>query len=89
MTFHFNSSETHTVMVNGRQETKRQNVNVTNGKGTKTLIVSDNRGTHKSTKKLNKQELNNIKNRKFMPNLFSDCKKCLRPLNKTRKNRRS
>ena len=89
MTFHFKSSETHTTIVNGQQQTKSQNVNVTNGKGTKTLVVSDNSGTRKSTKKLSKQELKNIKNRKFMPNLFSDCKECLRPIKKTRKNRRN
>jgi hypothetical protein len=89
MTFHFESSEVHTTFVNGQETTKRQNVNVSNGKGTKTLIVSDNSGTRKSTKKLSKKELQNIKNRKFMPNLFSDCKECLRPAKKTRKNRRS
>ena len=89
MGFHFQSSEVHTTMVNGQQQTKRQNVNVTNGKGTKTLVVSDNSGTKKSTKKLSKKEIKNIQNRKFMPNLFSDCKKCLRPMNKTRKNRRN
>ena len=72
-------------MKNGKVQTKEQIVNVRNGKGTKTVIINNNKGAHKSTRKLTKKEIKNIQSRKFMPNLFSDCYSSLRPCSKTRK----
>ena len=85
MPFHFVSQESHTSIQNGSKQTKEQIVNVRNGKGTKTVIVNNKKGTHKSTRKLTKKEIKNIQSRKFMPNLFSDCYNSLRPCSGDRK----
>lgn len=41
-------------------------MNVANGKGTKTVIIKDNKGIHSNTIRLK-----NIKQHKFMPKLFN------------------
>ena len=46
-------------------------MNVANGKGTKTVIIKDNKGIHSNTIRLNSKELKNIKQHKFMPKLFN------------------
>jgi hypothetical protein len=75
----FHSVQMHETLKNGELVRERQSVNITNGKGTKTFEISDRKGTRRKTKKLTKQEITNIKNKKFMPGFFSDCKNCLRP----------
>ena len=85
MPFHFTSQESHTHSKNGETQTKEQIVKVRNGKGTKSVIVKNNKGTHKSTRKLTKKEVKNIQGRKFMPTLFSECYNTLRPCSGDRK----
>jgi hypothetical protein len=85
MSFHFTSQESHTHIKNGKPQTKEQIVNVRNGTGTKTVIVKNTKGTHKSTRKLTKKEIKNIQGRKFMPTLFSECYNTLRPCSADRK----
>ncbi len=70
----------HETLKNGELVRERQSVDIANGKGTKTFEVSDRQGTRRKTKKLTKQEILNIKKKKFMPGFFSDCKNCLRPI---------
>lgn len=91
MPFHFTSSESHKVLENGNSLVKEQLVNVKNGQGTKTVRITDNLGTRSKTLKLSPEEIKNVANRKFMPNLFSRNYKLLRKSNnyrKTRKNRK-
>jgi hypothetical protein len=50
-------------------------LNIQNGKGSKSVILYDSAGKVKTNKvkTLKKSEITNIKNKKFMPNLFNDC----------------
>lgn len=68
--FYYSSSSTHGVMTPNGKKVKRTNVTVENGKGTLTMTVQDNDGTHSDTRVLSKNEVSNIKKHKFMPNLF-------------------
>ncbi len=72
---------------NGIEETI-MNVEVKNGKGTKSVTISENGKTRKSVKKLTNKEIKNIGMNRFMPGFFTkcigDCKKT-RSKSKTRK----
>lgn len=79
--FSYHSNEVHSV--NGK--TRRNIVNITNGKGIKRVEEYDNNDKllHKSQKSLNTKELACIKRKEFVPGLFKSCLKA------TRRNRRS
>jgi len=68
--FSYSSIESHGILTPEGQRIKETRVNVKNGKGTKTVIMKDNKGIHSDTLKLNSKEIKNIQGRKFMPELF-------------------
>ena len=68
--FTYKSVEMHTTMVNGHRKTRKNVVNVVNGKGVKKTEVSHNKKTQKNSKRLTKREIMNIRKRNFMPGLF-------------------
>ena len=88
--FNYLSVQSHTVKTPEKEEEHLKEVRVENGKGTKTLVVKKNGKTRKTTEKLSKAEIKNIKAHKFMPHLF---RKCSARLNggggKTHKKKRS
>jgi len=69
--FSYHSSESHTVITNGKRNCKQTTVNVKNGKGTKKVTTTHGSKSKSSTHKLTASEIKNIKGRKFMPNFFS------------------
>jgi hypothetical protein len=69
----FHSVQTHYKQVNGHMEEVTEAVSVKNGKGTKSVRRRVNNTVRVAKRPLSKQELTNIKNRKFMPNLFTPC----------------
>lgn len=79
MPIQFHSVQMHETLQNGELTRERQSVNVTNGKGTKTVEITNKKGTRRKTKRLTKNEISNIQKKKFMPGFFNDCKNCLRP----------
>lgn len=68
--FSYSSIESHGILTPDGEKIKETRVNVENGKGTKTVIIKDNKGIHSDTLKLNSKEIKNIQVRKFMPELF-------------------
>ena len=79
----FHSVQTHYKQVNGHMEEVTEAVSVKNGKGTKSVRRRVNNTVRVAKRPLSKQELTNIKNRKFMPNLFTPCHgDCLRKTKK-------
>lgn len=82
--FSYHSEQVHTSMVNGEVQEKRNIVDIQNGKGTKTVIVSTNGQPRSSTKKLSKSQIKKIKNEQFVPKLFKPCYDCLRTKSKSR-----
>jgi len=60
-------------MVNGKAVQNEKNVSITNGKGTKSVSVTNNGVTRKAEKSLNKKELGCIRKHKYVPGLFNDC----------------
>jgi hypothetical protein len=82
--FQYHSEQVHNVTVNGKSSTRKNVVNIRNGKGTKSLSTN---GKTKS-KPLSKKEIQCIQKGKFIPNLFNDCVKPLRP-NATKRQKRN
>ena len=79
MVFQYSSTQVHEVQENGRQVMKKNSVNIANGKGTKTVEITENGKTRKSTKKLSNAEMEKIQKNQFIPGLFKSCTNCLRP----------
>ena len=76
--FTYASVQKHVVMTPEGKEVKTTKVNVNNGRGTKSVILKKN-GTMKAKHHpLSKREITNIRNHKFMPNLFTPLTKTLR-----------
>ena len=71
--FNYKSQQIHSVMINDKVITNEKNVSITNGKGTKTVIVRENGKTRKAEKSLNKNELRCIRKHQYVPGLFGDC----------------
>jgi hypothetical protein len=84
--FSYHSEQIHSSFVNGKGQTRRNTVNITNGKGTKKVEVYNDKGKVKTRKekKLSAHELECIRNNKFVPGLFKDC---MRPKRKTMRQR--
>ena len=70
-TFHYSSVKQHGILTPEGNKVKITKVNVANNKGKKIVIIKDHKGVHSDTQNLNKTEIKNIKNHKFMPKLFS------------------
>ena len=74
--FAYESNEIHSYMKNGKGTTRVNSVKIRNNKGTKEMLIKNLKGkTIKKTRKnLKKKEIQNIQQRKFMPNFFSGLK---------------
>ena len=73
--FSYHSEQVHSEFRNGKGQTRRNIVNVKNGKGTKSVELYDVSGNIKNRKEkaLSAKELSCIKGNKFIPGLFKDC----------------
>ena len=83
--FTYASVQKHVVMTPEGRETKTTSVNVNNGKGTKSVFLHKNGTLKAKHHSLTKREITNIRNHRFMPNLFRPLTRSLRmrPSNKT------
>ena len=72
---HFSSNfvQTYSVVHDGRHREVTESISIRNGKGHKTVIYRNNGNVKKTTHKLTHDELTNIMNKKFMPELFTPC----------------
>jgi 2-methylcitrate dehydratase PrpD len=78
--FSYHSEQVHSTFENGKGQTRRNVVDIKNGKGTKAVEEYKPDGTRKNRKEkaLTQKELECIKKGKFIPGLFKDC---IKPLN--------
>jgi len=88
--FAYDSVQKHVTMTPEGEEVKTTRVNVNNGKGTKSVFLHKNGTLKAKHHPLTKREITNIRNHRFMPNLFRPLTKSLRlaerqarPYNKT------
>jgi len=79
--FEYHSVQSHSDFKNRKGRTKIQSVSIRGKKGTKSVQIKDRAGrvTKKSSKKLSKKEMECIRKCQFIPGLFRDCEKCLKP----------
>ena len=68
--FYYTSSSSHGVVTPTGKRVKSTSVTVENGRGKVKMTIEDNSGVHSDTRILSKKEVQNIKEHKFMPNLF-------------------
>ncbi|NDG27545.1 MAG: hypothetical protein EB120_10275 [Proteobacteria bacterium] len=60
--------------MDGKGKTVRKEVNIKNGKGTKTVIMRNEKGkTRRSTVQIGEHELEQIRRNVFVPGLFREC----------------
>ena len=72
--FSFYSVQEHSHFVDGKGKTVRKEVNIKNGKGTKTVVIRNERGkTRRNTLPISSEELDNIRKNIFVPGLFKEC----------------
>jgi hypothetical protein len=71
--FAYKSHQMHVSSMNGETKQQENIVNIKNGKGTKTVKLTENGKTRKTTKTLTEDNINCIRNHQFIPGLFSDC----------------
>jgi hypothetical protein len=73
--FSYHSEQVHSAFANGRGETRRNIVNIKNGKGYKAVETYGSNGKVKTKKRipLKPKELACIRRNKFIPGLFKDC----------------
>ncbi len=88
--FTYHSEQVRSVVSNGRGKTRRHVVNVKNGKGTKAVeeYAANGQIAKRSEKPLSAKELECIRKCRFIPGLFQDCEKCLKPLKMSRSPKR-
>ncbi|NBR61417.1 MAG: hypothetical protein EBT86_07170 [Actinobacteria bacterium] len=72
--FTFYSVQEHKEFMDGKGKTVRKEVNIKNGKGTKTVIMRNEKGkTRRSTVQIGEHELEQIRRNVFVPGLFREC----------------
>ena len=76
--FKYDSVQKHVTMTPEGEEVKTTRVNVNNGKGTKSVFLHKNGTLKVKHHPLTKREMMNIRNHKFMPNLFRPLTRSLR-----------
>ena len=87
--YSFNSTQSHFSMINGKRQMTTEAVSIRNGKGMKTVVKRVGNKQTRSKKALSGDEIKNIMDRKFMPDLFVPCHDhCNSQLNNTRKVRK-
>ena len=79
--FEYHSQQVHSDFKNSKGQTKIQTVSIRGKTGKKSVQICNRSGrvTKKSSKKLSKKEMECIRKCKFIPGLFRDCEKCLKP----------
>jgi hypothetical protein len=82
--FVYHSEQTHSSIVNGQTQVKKNIVNIKNGKGTKTVKYIENGKTRTATRKIKPEEMKKIKQGIFVPKLFQPCYDCLNVRNKSK-----
>lgn len=89
--FNYKSSESHQDYVNGEYRAHMNIIEIRNGTGKKTVIdVGPSGRKRKTVKQLNKKEVNAIRRREFVPDLFKGMLTGLRAVQtrKTMKNKK-
>lgn len=73
--YDYHSFQSHGETINGEFRIKDKEVNIKNGRGTKVVRFRGPRGgtTAKVQKRLTQNEVKNILNHNFIPNLFEPC----------------
>jgi len=75
--FHYNSVQTHSDFINGKNQTKTKRVTIRGKTGYKMVAIRNGSKTKKSKKKLTRKEMECIRKCQFIPGLFNDCESCL------------
>jgi hypothetical protein len=75
--FVYHSEQTHSSLLNGEAQVKKNIVDIKNGKGTKTVKYIENGKERTATRKITPSEMKKIKNGIFVPKLFQPCYDCL------------
>jgi hypothetical protein len=88
--FSYHSEQVHSAFKDGKGETRRNTVTIKNGKGKKAVEVFSAEGKVllRKEKNLSTSELKCISKNKFIPGLFKDCVKAIKPMRSTQKTRR-
>jgi len=76
--FKYNSTQTHTSYVKGKERIKTHTVRIKGKIGHKLVTIKENGRRKTSKKKLTMKEINCIRKCQFVPGLFKDCMDCLR-----------
>ena len=84
----YSSMQTHSTFVNGHEESTTEATIVKNGKGHKLVSKTVNGKTQTKKLPLTRKEMENVKDRKFMPGFFQTCYDCIQPKPRTRSTRR-
>ncbi len=71
--FTYKSHQVHFSSMNGQTRKQENIVNISKGKGTKTVKITQNGKTRKATRTLTEDNMRCIENHQFIPGLFSDC----------------
>jgi hypothetical protein len=71
----FQSKEFFYSSMNGKSVQRENSVHIKNGKGTKSVKITEDGKTKVSTHKLTPTEVKSICNRQFIPGLFAPCYK--------------
>jgi hypothetical protein len=71
--FSYKSHQVHYSSVNGESRQQENIVNISKGKGTKTVKITQNGKTRKATRQLTDKDIGCIRNHQFIPGLFADC----------------
>jgi hypothetical protein len=87
--FSYHSEQVHSFFSKGKGQTRRNTVDIKNGKGIKSVETYSMDGKVKSKREvpLTTQEMECIQRNKFVPGLFKDCIKPLRKKRSTRRRR--
>jgi hypothetical protein len=74
----YTSEQTHSDIVQGRQQIKTKRVTIRGKLGYKSVTIQINGRKKTSKRKLTKKEIDCIRRCKFIPGLFKDCESCIR-----------
>ncbi len=89
--FSYHSEQVHSIFSKGRGHTRRNIVDIKNGKGSKAVetYAMDGKLKNRNEKQLTQTELDCIKRNKFIPGLFKDCIKPLKASKPSKTRKRS
>jgi len=89
--FTYHSEQVHSLYTSGKGKTRRNIVDIQNGKGMKAVeeYTVDGKRTSRKEKTLTPEEMRCISKHQFVPGLFKDCIKALEPSASSSKKRKS